>query len=219
MEPEFWHERWQNQQIGFHQQAGNAALRDAVKRLDPAPGPTVFVPLCGKSVDMAWLRARGHEVVGVELSANAIEAFFAEHGLRSTSRVVDGGLQRHEADGYTLYAGDFFALRREHLGPLAAVCDRAALVALPAPMRRRYAEHLLHLVADAPIALVTLDYAPDEMNGPPFPVVDEEVHSLFSGRRRIERLAAREVLGEESGLRKRGLSSLRETSWLLWPMA
>ena len=192
MEPEFWHERWQKQQTGFHQQAGNAALRTATEGLALAPRARVFVPLCGKSVDMHWLHARGHEVLGIDLSRTAIEDFLGEHGLPAVSVALDDGLERHDAQGYVLYVGDFFALRHDHLGDLDAVCDRAALIALPAPMRQRYAEHLLELAVAAPVVLVTLDYAQDEMSGPPFAVPDDEVRALFDGPRRVERLASRE---------------------------
>ena len=218
MEARFWHERWDKGEIGFHQHDGNRSLRIGADALGLVPGARVLVPLCGKSVDMAWLRERGCEVLGVELSEVAVAAFFEERGVSPETSDGGAGLRRYAGHGYTLYVGDFFALGGSQLGRLDAVFDRAALVALPADLRRRYAGHLKRLAGAAPIVLVTLGYHPAEMNGPPFTVVDAEVETLFGATHALSRLTAREVLEEESGLRKRGLSSLTETCWLLSPV-
>src|SRR3569623_953180 len=56
----------------------------------------IFIPLCGKSKDMLWLRAQGHAVIGVEVVARAVEAFFAENALPGTPRRHGGvGERRH----------------------------------------------------------------------------------------------------------------------------
>jgi len=78
MEPEFWHQRWASNQIGFHEGQVNAYLARHYPQLGLAPGETVFVPLCGKSVDLRWLADQGAHVIGVELSPIAVESFFAE---------------------------------------------------------------------------------------------------------------------------------------------
>ncbi len=83
MQHEFWHERWQQNQIGFHQQEVNPFLQGYWPSLKADPSDQVFVPLCGKSHDLLWLRAMGHHVVGVELSPLAVDSFFSENSLRA----------------------------------------------------------------------------------------------------------------------------------------
>lgn len=58
----------------------------------------MFVPLCGKSRDMGWLRAQGFTVVGAELSRLAVEQFFGELGLAPEISSA-GRLERFEAEG------------------------------------------------------------------------------------------------------------------------
>ncbi len=88
MDPAFWQERWKNQDIGFHQPEFHALLQKYWSRLDLRPGSPVFVPLCGKSLDMVWLAQQGHRVIGAELSELAIDDFFAERGLDPTARTA-----------------------------------------------------------------------------------------------------------------------------------
>ena len=79
MKEEYWHQRWQSNEIGFNQSQPNELLRRFFNVLNLKPGNRVFVPLCGKSVDMLWLASQGYEVVGVELTSIACEAFFNEN--------------------------------------------------------------------------------------------------------------------------------------------
>lgn len=81
MEPAFWQKRWADNQIGFHQAQVNPYLQKYWPRLQLAPASRVLVPLCGKSLDLAWLAGQGYRVLGVELSRQAVEGFFREHGL------------------------------------------------------------------------------------------------------------------------------------------
>jgi thiopurine S-methyltransferase len=130
MEEEFWLERWDRGQIGFHQREVNPDLRRSWPDLGLAPGDPVFVPLCGKSRDMGWLRSQGHPVLGVELSPRAVSDFFSESGLEPEWR-RHRKLRVAEAGGVRIHQGDFFDLTAEDLAGVGAVYDRAALIALP----------------------------------------------------------------------------------------
>ena len=59
MNPDFWRERWENREIGFHRDAAHPYLTRFWPTLGIAPGSRVFVPLCGKSNDLLWLRPFG----------------------------------------------------------------------------------------------------------------------------------------------------------------
>jgi len=211
MDPQFWHERWQQGQIGFHQPDYHPALLREWPTLGVAAGGRVFVPLCGRSLDMAWLAQRGHGVVGIELSPIAIEEFFKHESL-TPAVSASGTLARHTAGPYELLCGDFFELTAEALGPVAGWYDRAAVIALPPALRRRYAAHLAALLpSGARGLLVTLDYVQSEMDGPPFSVTHEEVAELFTADFTIELVERKDCLPDNPRFRERGLSAFYES--------
>lgn len=192
MEPEFWKTRWAEGRIGFHEGQPNALLAAHVGVL--GEGRRVLVPLAGKTEDMAFLRARGHEVVGVELVESAARAFFEEHGLSPTATTTEHALVLR-AEGVTIVVGDFFRTTRDELGPVNALYDRAAIVALPPPMRSAYVEHLRALLpSGSPALVITFEYPQERMPGPPFCVDEREVRTLYDNAH-IELLASRDATG------------------------
>lgn len=215
MDAKFWHSRWQDNAIAFHKLDTNHYLEKYFERLAIDKGDEVLVPLCGKSVDMRWLARRGCSVIGVELSDIAVRNFFKEQGIPALAS-QDGAFQILEGGGIRLLCGDFFALAPKHTVGVAAVYDRAALIALPREMRARYAEHLLSLLApEVPILLLTFEYPVGEIDGPPFSVEEAEVRALFSGRRRVAHLESLDRLREEAALAERGLTRLTEHAFIL----
>ena len=178
--PDFWHERWNTQRIGFHQPLGHPALREHWASLEVPDGAPVLVPLCGKTRDMAWLAAAGHPVVGVELSPVACEAFFAESEV-TPERDTLGPFTRWRAGKITLLQGDVFALPQvARISTFGAVYDRAALIALPLDLRDRYARMLS---GAGSTLLVTMAYDATKRDGPPFSVSDDEVRTRWPNAR------------------------------------
>jgi len=197
MEPEFWLDKWAGDQIGFHEATVHPLLRRHWPALGLAPGSSVFVPLCGKSLDLVWLHAVGHAVVGIELAARALADFAAEQHIALT-RVTSGPFVVHRGPGYTLYCGDVFALDAHALGSCTAIYDRAALIALPETMRRAYAAHLSSLAGPGTrMLLITVDYATTAVGPPPFVVGTAELTELYGDAWSIEPLdnAVAEVKG------------------------
>lgn len=181
MQPEFWHQRWATNQIGFHEGEPNPLLVAHCDALALPRGARVFVPLCGKTLDIDWLLARGYSVVGIELSELAVGEVFKRLARQPERRVV-GALQCCCTEGLEVFVGDFFQLTSQMLGPVSAVYDRASLIALPAPMRLRYAGHLRSITCEAPQLLITLDYDQQLAEGPPFSVAAGEVRKHYFGR-------------------------------------
>jgi len=215
MKSEFWLERWEREEIGFHQNEINPYLCQYWQDLHPAHKGEVFVPLCGKSRDMLWLRKQGHRVLGVELSAIAVQAFFRENCL-APQRVTAGKFDCYEADGIRILCSDFFDLGKDDLAQASSVYDRASLIALPPEMRERYARHLVSILpAKTQILLITFDYPQPEMPGPPFAVSAGEVEALYLGRAEVRLLAQLDVLPQNPRFRERGLSRLQENVFLL----
>ena len=90
------------------------------------------------------------------------------------------------------------------------------MVALPVEMRQRYAEKMAELQkAGTRTLLVTLTFDPKEMKGPPFSVTEKEVNELYSKNFSIQKLLTKDVLDEEAGLKKRGLTELTESVYKL----
>jgi thiopurine S-methyltransferase len=213
MEPKFWQERWARNQIGFHLPEVNPYLQRHWPPL--AEGAKVLVPLCGKSLDLMWLASQGLRVLGVELSEQAVEAFFSEQNL--TPRITARGVFKvYQADSIEIWCGDFFALDAEVLADCTALYDRAALIALPPLMRARYTDHLNTLLpAGCQGLLITLDYEQVQKAGPPFAVTDEEVQLLLGEYWTLQVLQEQDILGESWKFVQDGVTRLEERVYQL----
>ncbi len=209
MDAEFWHRKWALNEIGFHESTPNPLLVTHFPALSLAQGSRLFLPLCGKSLDIHWLLARGYRVCGVELSQRAVEQLFAELALVPAIAAI-GAMTRYSAPNIDIFAGDIFNLTRSDLGPVDAIYDRAALIALPEAARTRYAAHLADITAKAPQLLVTLDHDQSQIAGPPFSVNRAEIGRHYARDYEIAQLAGADVPG---GLK--GKVPASETVWLL----
>lgn len=215
MRAEFWLQRWQKGQIGFHRDEVMPLLKTHWPMLSLAPGSRVFVPLAGKSKDMLWLASQGFRVLGVELSPLAIEQFFSENALEPIIHVSALG-QHFVAGDIELICADVLTLEAEDLSSCVALYDRAALVALPANLRRRYATQLTRVLpAQCQMLLITVDYAQPVMNGPPFSVDAEEVRSLYADDWEVTALERDDILSSEPSFIARGLRDLHTTVFRL----
>jgi thiopurine S-methyltransferase len=175
----------------------------------------VFVPLCGKSLDLLWLHERGHVAAGVELSAVALESFCVEHGISAKRRTRDN-VDVYEAERLELYCGDLFALTPERLGSFSAVYDRAALISWTPELRTGYVEHMSALASPGTqTLLITMEYPQAQMSGPPFSVSADDVHRLYAGNHAILQLSRHDILVNEPRLRSRGVTELHEVCYRL----
>ena len=209
MDPNFWHKRWEKNEIGFHQSAVNVLLSDHFSGLSLPQTSRVFVPLCGKTRDIAWLLSQGHRVVGVELSKLAVEELFVDLGF-APKISVQGELLRYSAPGLEIFVGDIFELSGDLLGRVDAIYDRAALVAFPTEMRGRYGAHVAAITQLAPQFLICFEYDQAVMNGPPFSIDRQKVHDVYGAHYQIEPITNRDVAG---GLK--GKCPAQETVWHL----
>ena len=208
---EYWQDRWKRNDIGFHEGQPNPFLAAYFAELALEPGSRVFVPLCGKSRDLAWLLAQGCRVAGAELSQIAVEQLFQELGVEPVLSTA-GKTDRYSAPNIDLFNGDLFDVDAAALGPVDAIYDRAALVALPRPVRDRYSAHLMEISRRAPQWLICFEYDQTQVAGPPFSISAAEVAEHYSEAYHLRRLASADVPG---GLK--GKCAARETAWLLQP--
>ena len=210
MDHSFWHDRWESGRIGFHEGEPNKLLVAHFHALGLADGSRIFLPLCGKTRDIAWLLSQGHRVAGAELSERAIAQLFEE--LEVEPAISDlGELKRYSAPDIDIFVGDVFALTRAMLGPVDAVFDRAAFVALPRDMRTAYAPHITHISGKAPHLLITFEYDTSVLDGPPFSLQSDELEQRYGDSYELSTLAMDGVAGGFKGL------EALERVWLLKP--
>ncbi|UWQ39142.1 thiopurine S-methyltransferase [Leisingera aquaemixtae] len=212
MEQEFWQARWRENRTGFHEAAPNSLLTRHFPALGLTAGQSVFVPLCGKALDLDWLCAQGLRVTGVEFNEGAVGEVFARQGL--TPEITRAqGLIRYQAGDLTLFAGDFFAVAAAHLGAVDAVYDRAALVAVKPEERAEYAAHLNRITGTAKQLLISFSYDQSLMDGPPFSVPGQAVEALYRDTHTITLAQERAADG-----RIGKLCNAQEQAWLLTPL-
>ncbi len=210
LSPAYWHQRWLDGETGWHHGQVNNHLQSHWDSLGVEPGTEVFVPLCGKSLDMAWLVEQGYSVLGVECSPMAVQEFFAEQNLTPVVS-TQGEFESYKAADFHLLCGDIFKLTSEQLQGVTAVYDRAALVALNKPQRQRYARLLADILPPAAsILLVSMDYPETEMQGPPHSVPETEVNDLFRNDFSIKILHSQDLMTDSDRYSDKGLSRMSE---------
>lgn len=212
MEQEFWRQRWREGRIGFHRADVMPWLQKHWPALALPEDSRVLVPLCGKTLDMPWLAAQGHRVLGVELSDLAIEQFLAENHLSAQTQTSPQGIL-FDAGPIQLLQGDAFTLDDATLATCTGIYDRAAMIALPPDLRQRYFETVY---ARLPVGtrglLITLEYPQQEKSGPPFAVTETEIRERFADAWRVDCLERRDILAHEPGF---GTSTLETVVYRL----
>ncbi len=192
MDKNYWLQKWRNNEIAFHRDQAHSLLTEYFDTLEVGKGARVFVPLCGKTRDLAWFISQGYLVVGVELSEMAVEQLFSDIKISPKVSVLRK-VRRYSAQNVEIFVGDIFELSKEILGPVDAIYDRAALVALTEEMRQRYTSHLMQITGNAPQLLICYEYDQSLMDGPPFSVSFEEIKKHYGGLYDLTHLATIEV--------------------------
>lgn len=229
MQKEFWYDKWQADQIGFHLESAHPLLQKFHDQVF-ASSQSVFVPLCGKSKDLVFLAQQHHQVIGNELSDKAVQAFYLENYQLDNAQLTalsdklelkhsnlsTRGLCHYSLNGVSIFQGDFFQLEKDQLKGVEAIYDRAALIALPTAMRLDYVAHLKTLFNSANLLLITLEYEQAKMDGPPFSVSRNEVDSLFKFAQ-IKVLYSKDIIEKEPRFKSKGLESFIETAYqIIW---
>lgn len=179
---ELWQQCWRDRASDFHALAVNPLLQQFWSGLQLKHASRVFVPLCGKSLDLLWLVQQGHSVIGVELSPLAVRAFFRENHLQPARRKL-GAFTLWEHGQLAILCGDFFRLSAVDLGEIDAVYDRAALTALPEDLRILYLKHLEAILpASCKMLLLTTDEAETGEGETEALAVADEITSLYAAR-------------------------------------
>jgi thiopurine S-methyltransferase len=228
-----WLERWQNEQIGFHQNDINVYLKKYFNKFSNDSN-CVFTPFCGKSLDMKYISDMGKNVIGVELVKSALDSFVSENDLKKHSKTknidnflyYDIKMNKINKGNIELLCGDFFSLQKKHLqintklNSKMDIFDRASLVALNVNDRLKYSLKILELFSNnekikkgGKMLLVTLNYDEKQKQGPPYSVSNEEVYKLYGDSCNIELLE--KINLKDTNNRYDDLSYMFESVYLL----
>ncbi len=210
MDLDFWNERWKKDEIAFHMEEINPMLIKNIDKLSLPKNATIFIPLCGKTLDIKWLLSKNYKVVGIELNNKAVEMLFQDLGVKPTILIMNN-FALYSSKNLDIYVGDFFDLSNELTTDIDAIYDRAALVALPKDMRHSYVEHLLKITNNSSQLLLSYEYEKNIKKGPPFCVEKTEIKKHYE--KEYEVVLLEENLNIPSGL-KRKFEAI-ETIWLL----
>lgn len=197
-ENSLWIERWKNKETGFNQSEANPFMVKYFSHLGLKKGSRVLVPLCGKSIDMLWLVNEGYEVLGIELSEDAIIAFFEDLDLVPTLSNI-GELLCYSSENISIFVGDIFKVKASIVGKIDAIYDRASLVALTTELRIKYATHLRTISNHAPQLLLCFEYDQALMNRSPYSVDKKEVEIHYDTYYTLEMLCKEEIVGGFKG--------------------
>ncbi|MDY3200173.1 MAG: thiopurine S-methyltransferase [Arcobacter sp.] len=210
MDKDFWNERWEKEEIAFHMNEVNPMLIKYFPELFLEKRKRIFIPLCGKTLDIEWLLAKNYRIVGVELNELAIKSLFNQLKIEPMILEIDNFIiYKHK--NIDIFVGDFFNLSETILGKIDLIYDRAALVALPENMRKKYSAHLLNITSGASQLLLTYEYDLNMMKGPPFCVDSMEIRNYYLDKYSLILLEENENL--PSGLKRK--SNGIEKVWLL----
>lgn len=211
MDAQYWHQRWENNEIGFHEAKPNALLLKYWHQLNLAENSRVFIPLCGKTLDIGWFLSQGLQVVGCELNEPAVQALFDQLGLHPQVQQMDYH-KCYRAPQLDVWVGNIFDLTPNTLGKIDAIYDRAALVAFSPDMQPQYCQQLTRLSKQAPQLLICFEYDQTLLEGPPFSTALAELESLYGSKFEITSLEQKPVPGD-----LKGFCPANEAAWKLLP--
>jgi thiopurine S-methyltransferase len=213
MDSQFWKTAWNEGRTNFHQGEYNDKLVEYFPQLNPEKGQKVLVPLCGKSRDLLWLHGLNLHVHGIELHGQAVESFFAENELSPLIKTQDQDFAHYTCENIVISCGDFFKLNEEK-DTYDFIYDRAALVALPAPLRKKYAQVIKQsLKKGGKYLLIVYEYDQSKLDGPPFSVDANEIHELYEDQFTIKLMESKRPTKE--GPRLSSLDNLRQNIYIL----
>lgn len=218
MEISYWKSRWQKDNTGWHMQQIYPHLVRYWERLNLKEGANILVPLCGKSLDVQWLVNQDYCVIGVDVSEKAILELKDSLGI-SFKNISKGPFKGYLTESVQLWVGDFLKMQSSYIPAIDAIYDKAALIALPANMRCKYAAVIKRLCEPhTQMMLNCFEYCQQEMTGPPFAVFREEAEKLYGERFAIELMHEESIFDQLQKFHQRGLSSfLNEKVYHLYP--
>ncbi|ELT88821.1 hypothetical protein CAPTEDRAFT_201073 [Capitella teleta] len=180
-------------------------------------GIRIFLPLCGKSLDIQFLRSKGHKIVGVEFAEMPIRAFLEEHSIEyelADMPSIEGQVFKALDGSLKIYQCDIFKFDASAEDLFDAVWDRGAFGAINHHQREQYVDLLkMILKPDSKILLNTFNYDQREYSGPPHCLLDEDIQRLFGDFFTIENCEPLDEMNDAK--RMRGMTRFLQETRLL----
>lgn len=172
MEKVFWQEKWDSDQIGFHQSDYNPSMLKYFTKYSNQ-NKHVLIPLAGKSKDIIWFLNNGFKVTAIEIIPKAVEDFFKENNLD-----YEKNGNTYTLNNLTFIVGDI--LKDIPLIEFDFIYDRASLIALPSETRLKLVEIYKDLINKCTkLYSIFINYDQTQMNGPPFAIDKETFTNYF----------------------------------------
>lgn len=214
MNNKYWLDKWEANDIAFHENKINEYLVSYLAELNLEKGDSIFVPLCGKTKDMIWLADQGFHVIGAELSLIACQDFFKE--LNVIPKITQyNKFEKYQYKNIELFCGDFFELTRLDFPVVKAVYDCKALIALPSELREKYIKQIVNCLGSKINILLLTRETTCNVSPPPFPVSKKEVEDLYNLYFNVELLKSLQITEIPERLVKKGYRNITECVYLI----
>lgn len=212
----FWQQHWSDGQTAFHLDDIHPDLQVFLPVLSLELGDTVFVPLCGRTLDIGYLLNVGYNVIAIEMVEYAVQQLFNQLSIVPE---VSGWKQGkcYRADHLTVYVGNYFDLSSDECAEVSAIYDRAALAAMPYKLQQRYCQHLGDITVYAKQLVIASAFDQTKMQGPPFTITPQHIQQYYGQHYTIELLNEIETIKEEMDFQKQQLDSFIRRTYLLTP--
>lgn len=217
MEHKFWHKKWEKNEIGFHLDSYNPILtkhwidfKSNFSKLG-----SVLIPLCGKSKDILFFSDMGLKVTGVELSEDAIIAFFKENNLAYNVSIVNNSkLYSCLEKDIQIFNCDILTLSHKDLGKVEMIYDRASIVALPQKIRTDYVKWI-HEIKNNETKVFMNVFEFDAPNGPPFSITLSDIKNYFSDSFTVTLIESIDIEAHKIQIHKNDISWLKSQIYFL----
>jgi thiopurine S-methyltransferase len=191
-----WYDRWSTGKTQWHRTKVHHSLEEklADKTLKLPSNARVLVPLCGKTVDMAYLAHNDQvkTVVGVDGIRKALDQFAVENpdlNVKAVAPSRNFKFEQLKGQSILLLKGDFFDLDAiEAGGKFDVVWDRAALVAIQPELRQAYVDIMGSVLKKGGQILLSTFVRPDgdTTKGPAFSMDEAAVKQLYENQPWVE---------------------------------
>lgn len=176
-----WKKKWDAGMTRWHQPDVYWVLKKYAKDYIHEES-RILVPLCGKTVDLAYLTKKAKEVVGVEGVLKGVQEFIQENpDLQMAASGQREQFECFRGEKIWMFCGNFFHFGPSVAGKFDLIWDRAAMVAIDPKDRDEYAHVLGSVLKPGAVLLLSGFVRPkgDLTSGPPFTLNRDQIISLF----------------------------------------
>ncbi|KAL7644768.1 UNVERIFIED_CONTAM: hypothetical protein RMT77_004581 [Armadillidium vulgare] len=217
----FWEKLWSTKLTPFHQKEVCPFLLKNSSNLNFASPKRVFIPLCGKALELKWFYDRGFEVVGVELISIPVEEFFKEQNLSFKIRELPWAKVYESSDQrIKIYVADIFSVEPEEVGKFDVIWARADYTIVKIAEREKYSKLMKQLCKEKFVYfLCTLQFEVPigRHDTPPRPLSHEETRIFYGDWCKVDLIEEEDGLKYYPQFKSSGIDTVRQSCFILTP--